>query len=182
MVYLASFPVFSKQASTDSFSNLKAIRSGVGWVWLARLASHPRLDAEAFQLFHRWQNSLHVSQVQSSHYGRKAIFDRAMKIKTTKFNSGSLFQLFTKISSHENNPLYGMPPLEGNTSLSTTVGRAWLCLQSICSLFLSPALTILVHLWRQIRQNAFSSLDSLVSNYIVWFHVLSNLTPCENFA
>ena len=32
---------------------------------------------------------------------------RATKFKTTKFNSEGLFQLFTKISTHENNPLYG---------------------------------------------------------------------------
>ena len=32
---------------------------------------------------------------------------------TTKFNSGSLFQLFTKISTHENNPLYGKEPCCG---------------------------------------------------------------------
>ena len=42
---------FSKPASADSSSYLKAIRAGVGWVWLGRLASHPRLDAEAFYLF-----------------------------------------------------------------------------------------------------------------------------------
>ena len=48
-----------------------------------------------------------MSQVQSSHYRRKAIEDRATKIKTPKFNSGGLFQLFTKISTHENNLLYG---------------------------------------------------------------------------
>ena len=69
-----------------------------------RLASHARLDTEAFYHLCRRQNSLHVSQVQSSHY---RCLDRATKIKTTKFNSGSLFQLFTKISTHENNPLYG---------------------------------------------------------------------------
>ena len=55
----------------------------------------------------RQQNCLHVSQVQSSHYRHKAIEDSATKIKTTIFNSGSLFQLFTKISTHENNPLNG---------------------------------------------------------------------------
>ena len=32
---------------------------------------------------------------------------RATKFKTTKFNSEGLFQLFTKISTHKNNPLYG---------------------------------------------------------------------------
>ena len=31
----------------------------------------------------------------------------AFKFKTTKFNSGDLIELFTKISTHENNPLYG---------------------------------------------------------------------------
>ena len=31
-----------------------------------------------------------------------------MKFKTTKVNSGSLFQLFTKISTHESHPLYGI--------------------------------------------------------------------------
>ena len=43
-----------------------------------------------------------VYQVQSSHYDM-----RATKFKTTKFNSEGLFQLFTKISTHKNNPLYG---------------------------------------------------------------------------
>ena len=33
---------------------------------------------------------------------------RATKFKTTKFNSGGLIELFTKISTHENNPLYGI--------------------------------------------------------------------------
>ena len=42
---------FSQPASADSFSNLKAICAGVGWVWLARLASHIRLDTEVFHLF-----------------------------------------------------------------------------------------------------------------------------------
>jgi len=31
-----------------------------------------------------------------------------MKIKTTNFNSGNLLQLFMKISTHRNHPLYGM--------------------------------------------------------------------------
>ena len=31
-----------------------------------------------------------------------------MKFKTTKFNSGGLIELFMKIFTHENNPLYGM--------------------------------------------------------------------------
>ena len=33
---------------------------------------------------------------------------RATKFITTKFNSGDLMELFTKISTHENNPLYGI--------------------------------------------------------------------------
>ena len=32
----------------DSFSILKAICAGVGWAWLARIASHARFDTEAF--------------------------------------------------------------------------------------------------------------------------------------
>ena len=38
----------------------------------------------------------------------------ATKFKTTKCNSEGLFQLFTKISTHENNPLYG-------------ISQSWLC-------------------------------------------------------
>ena len=32
---------------------------------------------------------------------------KTTKFKTSKLNSGGLIELFTKISTHENNPLYG---------------------------------------------------------------------------
>ena len=44
------------------------------------------------------------------HYVIRDRSHRATKFKTTKFNSGNLSQLFTKISTHENNPLYGITP------------------------------------------------------------------------
>ena len=85
------------------FSILKAIRGKVGWVWLTRLASHtglihlflskpkftPCVPSSKFTLRHPWAY-------------------RATKFKTTKFNSGGLFQLFTKMSTHKNNSLYGI--------------------------------------------------------------------------
>ena len=80
-------------SSADSFSILKAIHTGVGWVWLATLASHARLihllPRSKFTLCHSWSYC-------------------ATKFKNHEFNSGVLFQLFTKISTHENNPLYSM--------------------------------------------------------------------------
>ena len=44
------------------------------------------------------------------HYVIRDRHHRATKFKTTKFNSGNLSQLFTKIYTHENNPLYGILP------------------------------------------------------------------------
>ena len=38
---------------------------------------------------------------------RVHITAHATKFKTTKFNSGELIELFTKISTHKNSPLYG---------------------------------------------------------------------------
>ena len=50
----------------------------------------------------------------------------ATKFKTTKFDSGALIELFTKISTHENNPLYGMQishmvsPVEFESAIHTS--------------------------------------------------------------
>ena len=89
--------VFGKPDPTkpaaDSFSILKTIRAGVGWAWLERLASHARLDHEAFNLFS--SKPLRVSQVQSS-----LRHPRSTPLRN-EFNSGNLSQLFTKISTNE---------------------------------------------------------------------------------
>lgn len=69
------------------------------------VVSHARLHTESLHLslLHVLdQNSHHMSKVQSSHTSS------ATNFKTTKFNSGGFFQLFTKTSTHKNNPLYGI--------------------------------------------------------------------------
>ena len=59
--------------AADSFSILKTIRAGAGWAWLERLASHARLDHEAFNLFS--SKPLRVSQVQSSKFITSSAID-----------------------------------------------------------------------------------------------------------
>ena len=72
----------------NSFSNLKAIRAGVSLVWLARQPLMQDLTLKRFIYSRRRQNSKFTLPA--------------------KFNFGSLFQLFTKNFTHENNPLYGI--------------------------------------------------------------------------
>ena len=81
------------------------ICAGVGWVWLARLASHARLDTEVFHLF---SSTAKLSTCPKFKVHITGVRRRTTKIKTTKFNSGSLFQLFTEISTNKNKPLCGM--------------------------------------------------------------------------
>ena len=95
------------------------------------VASHARLDTIALvsrsQTFSSkslaMRSSLKpkfASHVPSSHYiicKQK----HTTKFKTTKFNSEGLFQLFTKISTNENNPLYGNNFLNTIHNIVTTV-------------------------------------------------------------
>jgi len=67
----------------------------------ARLASHARLNTEAFHLSLSKQNFAPRHVPSSKSTLRHPRWSRATKFKTRKFNSGGLFQLFTKISTHK---------------------------------------------------------------------------------
>ena len=58
-----------------------------------------------------------------------------IKIKITKLNSGSLYQVITKISTHENNLLYGMCT-QANFSPTTIQIYLFLCLYSAALQFM----------------------------------------------
>ena len=72
-------------------------------LWLLPSVVNERGTSLAFCLCLRLLRSHTCSKVKVHITAR-----RATKFKTTKFNSGDLIELFTKISTHENNPLYGM--------------------------------------------------------------------------
>ena len=85
------------------------LHTGLPNVFVDMVASHARISTEALRLFLSKQKICSTSPKFKVYIMSSAIIlSRATKFKTMKFNSGSLFQLFTKISTHGNNPLYGI--------------------------------------------------------------------------
>ena len=91
---------------------------------------------------------LHGSHTRSTKVKVHITAHRATKFKTTKFNSGDLIELFTKISTHENNPLYGILYVANLEERSVVINHISVaCCNTCCN---SPDSSTFVSVFRRV--------------------------------